>query len=435
MRRHPSLLVVAMVVGYAAPAAADRLITLDQAYRLAMGKHPSIKVLRARVDQARAGRYRAWSAVKPTAMFQANFTHYDKEISFQNVFDPTAGDIVLQKQNQFGFNMMAKLPLFVGPAYPGISMAKKMVKVAELAEEDYRRGFQLQIANAYYMVVSQKEVVRSLEAKVAVDKKHLAAARARVDAGQSARVEVLRADLVATQDGQQLRVARNNLAAARRQLAILLGLKGSVDVKRPPEPTRPAKSFTTMLGTALRKRHDFKASALSISAAESGKLASWLSFAPTLDVTWLYRWSESTDFLGDSDTWYLMFSLNLPLYDGGTRYAKLRESRAKIREEKYKRAALRSRIEGDLVRLRTEVASAEAGVISARKAVKLASVTEGDMEASFSAGAVTQLDVLDATQRHLEAKIGLISTLYKRDMARLALSNALGQYNPTRSKR
>ena len=136
MRRHPSLLVVAMVVGYAAPAAADRLITLDQAYRLAMGKHPSIKVLRARVDQARAGRYRAWSAVKPTAMFQANFTHYDKEISFQNVFDPTAGDIVLQKQNQFGFNMMAKLPLFVGPAYPGISMAKKMVKVAELAEED-----------------------------------------------------------------------------------------------------------------------------------------------------------------------------------------------------------------------------------------------------------------------------------------------------------
>lgn len=428
------LLTLATLI-FAVPASAQKLITLEQAYRHAMTNHPSIKVLKERVNQARAARYKAWSAVKPTAMFQGNFTHYDKEISFQNFFDPGGDDIVMQKQNQFGFNLIAKVPLFVGPAYPGISMANKMVEMAKLTEEDYRRSFQLQVANAYYMIVSHKEVVRSLEAKVAVDRKHLAASRARVNAGQSARVEVLRADLVATQDGQTLRVARNNLAAARRQLAILLGLRGSVDVRRPAEPASPAKPFATMFGTALRNRHDFKASALSIEMAEKGKLASWLSFAPTLDVSWLYRWSESTDFLGDSDTWYLMFTLNLPLYDGGTRYANLRESKSKIREARYKRAALRATIEGQLVRLRKEVASAEAGVISARKAVKLARVTEGDMEASFAAGAVTQLDVLDATQRHLEANIGLISGLYKRDMARLALSNALGQYNPTRSKR
>ena len=431
-RSIPALLVF---LAYAAPAAAQKLITLEQAYAQAMKSHPSIKMLKERVEQARAGRYKAWTPLKPTAMFQGNFTHYDKEISFQNFLDPGGGDIVMQKQNQFGFNLMARLPLFVGPAYPGISIARKMVKVAELTEKDYRRGFQLQVANAYYMVVSQKEVVRSLAAKVAVDRKHLAAARARVDAGQSARVEVLRADLVATQDGQTLRVAQNNLKAARRQLAILLGLKGSVDVKRPPEPARSRQPFANMFGTALRNRRDFKASALAIEMAESGKQAAWLSFAPTLDVSWLYRWSESTDFIGDSDTWYLMFTLNVPLYDGGTRYANLRESRSRIREARHKRAALRSTIEGQLVTLRKEVASAEAGVISARKAVKLASVTEGDMEASFAAGAVTQLDVLDATQRHLEAKIGLISTLYKRDMARLALANAMGEYNPTRSER
>ena len=434
-QRPMMLAVILAALGLTAPASAQKLITLDKAYRLAMDHHPSIKVLRERVNQARTARYRSWSAVKPSAIFQGNFTHHDKEISFQNFFDPTGDDIVMQKQNQFGFNLVAKVPLFVGPAYPGISMAKKMVKVAELTEEDYRRSFQLQVANAYYMVVSQKEVVRSLEAKVAVDRKHLAAARARVEAGQSARVEVLRADLVATQDGQTLRVARNNLQAARRQLAILLGLRGSVDVKRPPEPARPGKPFATMLGAALRNRHDYKASALSVDMARSGKLATWLSFAPTLDVSWIYRWSEATDFTGDSDAWYLMFNLNLPLYDGGTRYANLRESASKIREARHQRAALRSSIEGQLVRLRKEVASAEAGVISARKAVKLASVTEGDMEASFAAGAVTQLDVLDATQRHLEANIGLISTLYKRDMTRLALANALGQYNPTRSKR
>jgi len=414
-------------LGFAAPASAQKLITLEQAYRHAMTSHPSIKVLRERVIQARAARYKAWSAVKPTGAFQGTFTHYDTEIEFAGM--------VFQKQNQFGFNLVAKVPLFVGPAYPGIKVAKKAVKLAELTAEDFRRSFQLQVANAYYLVVSQKEVVRSLEAKVAVDTKHLAAAKARVDAGQSARVEVLRADLVATQDGQKLRVARNNLAAARRQLAILLGLRGSVDVKRPAEPARPGQPFAAMLGTALRKRHDYKASAVSIDMARSGKLANWLSFAPTLDAQWLFRWTEVAYFTDQKWSWNLVFNLNFPIYDGGTRYANLRDSEAKIREARHKRAALRATIEGQLVRLRKEVASAAAGVLSARKAVKLARVTEGDMEASFMAGAVTQLDVLDATQRHLEAKIGLISTLYKRDMARLALSNALGQYNPTRSRR
>ena len=84
--------------------------SLQQAYQLAMSSHPSVKVLADRVEQARAARYRAWSPLKPTAVFQGSFTHYDKEIRFQNFFDPGAGDIVMQKQNQFGFNLVAKVP-------------------------------------------------------------------------------------------------------------------------------------------------------------------------------------------------------------------------------------------------------------------------------------------------------------------------------------
>ena len=416
---------------------AHRMVSLKQAYQLAMQHHPSIKVLHQRVEQARAGRYKAWSAIKPTAGMSGSFTHWDEEIKFE-IKDPLTGKTVeafdFQKQNQFGFNLMAKVPLFVGPAYPGISAANKMVRLAELSEQDFRRGFQLQVANAYYLIVSQKEVARSLEAKLKVDRKHLAAARARLDAGQAARSAVLRADLVATQDEQALRVARNNLAAARRQLAILLGLKGTLDVTRPAEPPHPERSPDKMLRTALGQRPDYKASALSISAAQSGQLATWLGFAPTVDASWLFRWSEASAFADKKWSWSLIFTVNLPLYDGGARYADLRANEAKISAARHQRRALRDTIEGQLVRLRAEVASAEAGVVSTTKAVKLARTTAADMEVSYEAGAATQLDVLDATQRQLEAQIQHISSRYKRDMARLALSNAMGLYNPTGGK-
>lgn len=418
---------VAALLLVSAPAGGQQLLSLKEAYRAALESHPSIAILQARVRQAEAARYRAWSALKPTAAFQGTFTHYDKEIAFDF---PGAGKVTLQKQNQFGWNVVAKLPLFVGPAYPGIGIAGKQVKVAKLRRIRSERDFLLQVARAYYSVVTQKEVVKALENKVAVDSKHLTAARAKFEVGQSPRANMLRADLVHTQSQQQLLTARNGLRAARRQLAILIGRPGSVEVKRPATPPDLAGGAAGGLDAVLKARHDYRATEVSRSLAQQSKNAVWWGFLPSLDATWLYRWTESEDFVGDRGSWNLMFTVNVPIYDGGTRYANLRESDARIREASQQQRALAQQIEADIVRLRTEVQSANSGVISARKAAELARTTASDIEASFEAGAATQLDVLDANQRKLDAEIALTRSLFQRDLARLALAHALGRFDP-----
>ena len=48
------------------PARAQKLVTLERAYALALKNHPSIQMLQERVKQAEAARYRAWSRLKPT---------------------------------------------------------------------------------------------------------------------------------------------------------------------------------------------------------------------------------------------------------------------------------------------------------------------------------------------------------------------------------
>jgi outer membrane protein TolC len=282
------------------------------------------------------------------------------------------------------------------------------------------------VARAYYLVVSQKEVVTALQNKVKVDEKHLAAAKARFEVGQSPRSEVLRADLVATQDKQQLRTQTNTLHAARRQLALLVGLKGSVDVKRPAEPA----STDGEVGQALAVRHDYQATDVAIKLARQGKDTVWWGFLPLLDLSWLYRWSETEGFAGERGAWQLMFTLNVPIYDGGVRYANLREASAKLREAESQRRALALQIESEIVKLRSDVESANAGVVSARKALELAKTTASDMEVSFEAGAVTQLDVLDANQRLLDAELALTAQIFQRDLARLALTHALGKFDP-----
>lgn len=430
------LLAVLVLLSSGSRAQADKLVTLQQAYAHATRNHPSIMLLQERVRQAEVARYKAWSPLKPTANFQASFTRFDDEIkiSFPN---PTTGkldELTFQKYNQFGFTAVAKLPLFVGPAYQGIGIGRKQVKLMQLTKVRSEQDFLLNVAKAYYLVVSQKEVVKALEKKVEVNKKHLEAARARFSVGQSARSMVLRADLVATQDSQKLHQQKNTLKAARRQLAILLGLPGSLEVQRPAEPLSIAPKGRSQVNAALRRRQDFQATELAIRIAEQSRKAAWWGFAPMLDVTWLYRWTEAENFAGNQGTWNLIFTLNLPLYDGGLRYAELRQAKSKIREAEHQKEALALQIEGQVVQLRADVESANAGVISSRKAVELARTTASDMEASFQAGAVTQLDVIDANQRLLDAELGMTGSLFQRDLARLSLAHALGRYDPLKKR-
>ncbi|MFH1132665.1 MAG: TolC family protein [Pseudomonadota bacterium] len=436
---------------------AEKVITLERAYSFALAENPTIKILQERVMQAEAARLKAWSTLKPTANFQGTFTHYDQEISVDfaesyagtleymaDVFGLTLPDpmpdmgesepIVMQKQNQFAFNAIAKLPLFVGPAYPGLKMAYKNVRIARLSQMRSKQDFLLQVARAYYLVVSQKEIVRSLANKIAVDRRHQAAAKVRLEVGKSTRADVLRADLIETQDVQNLRAADNNLRAAKRQLAILLGLGGTVDVEKPGEPDDLKGTERDMLVLASSNRADYRAASLAIRAAEHGKNAVWWGFAPSLDMSFMYRWSEAAGFANRQGSWALIFTANLPIYDGDLRYANLRESQSKVREATQQQRAVAQSIASGIVQLRADLKSSEAGVISAQKAVKLATILAADMEASFEAGAATQLDVLDTTQRQLEAEIQLTNSLFQRDLARLALDHALGTFDPAKGK-
>ncbi len=438
MTRSPrTILCLSLLVLLAARAAAAAPLSLERAYELALKNNPTLRVLGERVTQAEAARLRAWAALKPTASFQASFTHYDQAIVFDlgqysPVPIPNATPIEIQKQNQLAFAAVANLPLFRGPAYPRIGMARKGVETARLREVRSRQDFLLRVAQAYYLAVSRGEAVAALEHKLAVDRKHLASARAQVEVGQAARVNELRADLVLTQDTQALTSQKIALAAARRQLAILCGVAGSVEVARPPEPASPGGTERSLLADARRVRTDLRASELSIALAAQAREATWWGFLPSLDLSWMYRWTEAAGFATQRGSWNLMLTLNVPIYDGGLRYAELREARSREVEAREQHAALGLEVETEIVRLRAELEAAEASVVSARKALGLAQRTGRDMQASYEVGAATQLDVLDAAQRELDAALAVTSSLFQRDLARLALQHARGSFDPAR---
>jgi len=409
-----------------------QVLTLKRAYRLALNNNPTLEVMRARVSQADAEVRRAWAQFQPTARASGTYTYNDPEISFDpSEFAPPGtvdtGPIVIQQHHQFGFQVAASLPVFHGPAYPGLTIAETTRDAARLQLVRTRQDFLLRVADAYYRALSVSEMVTALVEKVAVDRRSLEVTQVRLSVGRAVHSEVARAKLVLVQDRQTLKAQRNLWAADRRRLAILVGFRGDVALRQPPAPPSPLASTTLMQTRAQDHRADLQALEHQVTAAQQAKRAAWWAFFPLLDLSLLYRWQQITGFAARNDSWQLVATLTFPLYEGGTRYADLRAARAQITERRAQRAELEREISATIVQLRAELVSAESAVVSTREALDLAKIAAEEMAARYEAGSVTQIDALDAYQRRLQAHIDLSRSRYTRDMARLSLSHAQGE--------
>ena len=428
---------VALVTASSGPAGAAPL-SLTDAYKRALRASPSLALMRARIAQARATHRRAWSTLLPTASVVGSFTHnqFEATLDFSEFIPPGSSlpvpdPVVIQKRNQFGFDAAAKLPLFRGPAYPQIGVAKKGIEQARLRRIQTRGDYLLSVARVYYTALGQKEAVKARDNKVKLDERNLKAAQARFQLGQAMRSDVMQAELVLTQDKQALVRQRLLLDASRRELGLMIGTRGAVDVVEPPLPKAPAGEPRALVGRALERRADLRADAVAVDAARQGKRAAWWQFAPLLDANFVYSWREASGFSGQNGAYILTLNLTLPIYDD-TRYAALKKSQAEIGAAEAQRRARILAVSRQVVRLRAELLASEAELVSAKKAEALARTTAEDMLARYEAGTAIQLNVLDASQRLLEAELTLTRARYTRDLARIALSHAVGGFSPLR---
>lgn len=424
---------------HSAPGPAPRVLTLPQAYQLALRNNPTLQQMDARVGLAEAERRRAWARVNPTARLEGSYTFNAPEVTI----DPTAGQpgappsdpIVILRRFQLGFGARAALPLFEGPAYHLIGAAKKGVRAARKRLLRARQDFMLRVASAYYLALGRHEVIKALEDQLSVDRRNLEIARVRLEVGRIVRSEQLRAELVLVQDSQALRQERYTYEAAKRRVAILVGATGAIDLAKPAEPPSPLGRRAQLLRTALNHRVDIHALELDLAAARNTKTAAWWSFLPTLGLNLLYQWQEAEGFAGQQDTLAILARVNFPVYEGGVRYAELRRARATIAQSEAARAELQRDIAENIVQLRAELLSVEAGLVAARKALTLAITASDEMTARYEAGSATQIDQLDATRRRLEAQIDLIRARYTRDLARIALAHTMGRFDPSVARR
>lgn len=461
----------------AAPPA--RLLTLDEALRLAERNNYDLKAAQAHFDQAATGVEQAWAALLPQVSAQGRYTHNYKQVALdftsqaelqalqgqlqsdtiqdlytqigkapsQKVLDETktlqdyvaqhpeaassfgTGPMVIQRREQLDGSLQATVPLVVPWAYPAISAARKNRDAARAGFETTRTQVLFGVAQAFYAAAGTDELLGAQEHGVEVARKTLDDAQARVDAGMANRVEVTRAQVAYERAEQAVAEAHDTRAKAYRGLATLIGLQGAFQVV--PNETAPivAEPIDALMRQALKLRPEFAQLDRSVAAAQSQSESNAWRWAPTLSAFGRAQVFNYSGFAGDNYSWAVGAQLDWLIYDGGLRDAQRHLANAQQREAEARLAGLQLSVRDDIANAEQAVGTKRQALATAQHTVELSKEALELVRLQHEAGTATQLDLLQAQDSLMLSEVALAQARFDLALADLALRRDVGSFD------
>jgi outer membrane protein TolC len=422
------------IILLAAPAlAAQTKLTLADAVATALEKNPTRKAAIFHQQAAAAGVKEFRAALLP----QINFSE-----AYQRGNDPVFVFGSKLRQQRFGLSDFALNTLNTpapfgnfatrfaggwqlfdsGVSWMRLSQSKQMSAIAGRQLERTEQQLVFRVVDAYMnLLLAEKQL------QVAEDARKTSEAirdrsRSRFDAGMVVESDPLGAQVDYASRQQQLIRARNAVAVARAALNHELGV--SLDTPYEPaevlaERALPAASEADLEKTALEKRPDLAGMNLQAAIQQKSATIAKASFGPKLNA--FADWQLDNPHLGGGggNNWMAGFELQLDLFSGGAKLARLQREKATANEVNAQRDAMVSGVRLEVREAFLDLDAARQQVDVARGAVDQARESLRISQNRYDGGLLTLPDLL----RDEEASVGA-ATDYWQAVYRLHISYA-----------
>lgn len=398
------------------PPAGGTVLPLQEALRRADRANQDVAVARERAVQAAARRDRAWAAFKPNLRLQGTYTHRDKGVEF--------GGRSITLQDELSGNVTASMQLLDARAIKSIQASYEALRAARADAESVRRALLWETARTYWSAVAADTLVTVARRNVDKAGVSLRTAQDRLEGGVAIPIDVSRAELVLLQAQRDLLNAENARDGLLEVLGFLTASDEALAVERVPRAVTVPP--TASIDEAAATRPELEAARARLEASEHLAEGAWWSLAPKLNLVFTYQASENTGFSGDTDQWDIRLVAEWIVYDGGVRYADIKETAAEERVgalalEKAERALAR-----DVHRLALDVRAADATLQTVARQRDVAEEQYELIHARADLGEATSLEISDADAALFAAEAEVVRSGLQRDLSSMSLLEALG---------
>jgi len=421
-------------------------LTLAEAVKLALERHPALRAASHQAAAAAAGVDQARAAFLPRVDFSEGITRSDNPVyafgALLNQGRFSAADFAVDRLNHpdpisnWRTNIGGGVPLFMGGrTLLGYQQAQIGREAAERGRARVEQEVIFGVVRAYYGVLLAEEAQIAVEAAVHTAEANLAAAGAREEAGVAVASDALaaRVRLARLQEEAIAAASHVRLATAGLNDAMGVALDQSYRITGRLDLPRLRHERLEGLETLAREqRPDYQQMTLEEQRLEKEVLRAKGAFLPTMHLMGNYEINNQRFSSEGQDSWAVGVVLNWNLFSGGADYARMVEARAS-----HQRAtALRERMASAIA---LEVRDAFFALQTARKRVAVAKDAVAYAEESlrivqdrYDAGLTTIVELLDSETALTAARTNLTRTLYDATVGQARLDLSLGMLDRAR---
>ena len=311
----------------------------------------------------------------------------------------------------------------VRQAKSGVFAARSTMRLTEQAT--LQNG-----ATAYMNVLRDTAVVSLRKNNISVLEEQLKQSRDRFQVGEVTRTDVAQAEASVALARSEFYAAQALLKNSMANYRQIIGAEPKhLEPGRSLEPLLP-KSLEQAIAIALVEHpgvtaafHQVDAAALAVKVAES-------ALAPNLSVNGQVS-NQYDSFLGlpgsKQFTASAIAQLNVPLYQGGSEYASIRQAKEQLGQARLNADVQRESVRASVVSSYGLLDTAKASITSGQSAVKAAETALAGVREEAKVGQRTTLDVLNAQQSLLNARVNLVTSQRDRVVASYAALGSIGR--------
>ena len=122
--------------------------------------------------------------------------------------------------------------------------------------------------------------------------------------------------------------------------------------------------------------------------------------------------------------------LSIPVYQGGAEYALIRQSKENLAQQRLNLEQVRDQTRANTVTAWGQLVAGKAQVASAQSQVTASEIALNGVREEAKAGQRTTLDVLNAQQALVNARVALVTAQHDRVVASYAVLNSVGRLSP-----
>lgn len=426
------------------PAAASRAQSLQESLAAAYANNPTLLAGRAQARAVDENVPQALSGWRPTVIIGAAGGYADTSTRNQSTIaiarDPS-GNVVNfdsagtpfslytdQPRNTSNITATVTQPLYRGGRTTAATRrAENQVYAQRARLLAVEQAVLLDGVRAYIGVVQSREEVRLNENNQQVLTRQLQATNERFRVGEITRTDVAQAEARLAASRFQLEQSQGTLQAARATFVRIIGLEPN-NLIAPPPVRPPVNSLQDAIRRATANSPAVVEATFNESAARDNIDLQFGALLPTVSAQAQAFRIDNNQARGTRQTGaQVTANLSVPLFQGGAEHSAVRQARQQAQQARQVLMDARRVAEQDATRTWEALSTARAQVESSRSEIRAQEIALDGVQREAVVGSRTTLDVLNAEQELLNARVRLVRALATLINSSYELTASLGR--------